>query len=164
MVNFADTKWCGFSLHEAILRHQPAVLKFNQILTPSTWRQCQTPQVGVLSHRTVPFQTPIQSSRLLLVPLTHQLQVRVSKDSRLRVDNLPERLTKFRRKSLFIRLPFIIKGYTQQQSDGGDAQSKVQGRVQSWQALPVPPRAHQPLSPNPRLQGIVMETALHRLH
>lgn len=35
-------------------RHQLWILQFNSILTPSTWRQPQTPQVRLQSHKIVP--------------------------------------------------------------------------------------------------------------
>lgn len=58
------TKHMGvFPAARGSLRHRPHVLQFDSILTLSTWRERQTPQVKGSVPRDSPDSRPIASSR-----------------------------------------------------------------------------------------------------
>ena len=92
-----------FSLHQPeILQHQSGVLQCKSILSSSTWRQCQIPQVkGSAPQECLCFRCQVQV----------QIVICAINQSSLRLISLLERRTELRGIVHLLDHQFIIKGY-----------------------------------------------------
>lgn len=127
-------------------------LWFNSVLTPSTWRQPQTPRLRAQSYRTSAPSFRHQSQVQVFTCVFGWLVDWRFPQPALRVWSFARVVCRTRETVYLLGYQFIIKGYNLEQPKGIDAQSRSGERAQSRHAvsrhaaLPTPPPAHRPRS------------------